>query len=192
MKKKERAPEPATPEQDVRNAEQDDALDKAGPAAEESEEAAACEEQPDPEEIMRLAVEALTDRLQRTMAEFDNYRKRTLREKTSAYDNGAGDTAEKFLPVVDNFERAIMASEDKETPMYKGLYMIYRQLCGVLDEIGVTALPGAGEKFDPNLHHAVSHVEDESYGEGVVVEELQKGYKFRDRVIRPGMVKVAN
>ncbi|MDR1558870.1 MAG: nucleotide exchange factor GrpE [Clostridiales bacterium] len=134
----------------------------------------------------------LLDRLQRTMAEFDNFRKRTIKEKASIYDDGVKDTIEKLLPVVDNFERALAAAEDKENSLYKGIEMTFRQLSEILKRMGVEPVPGAGEPFDPNFHHAVAHTDDESLGENVVAEELQKGYKYKDKVLRPSMVKVAN
>jgi len=134
----------------------------------------------------------LLDRLQRTMAEFDNYRKRTIKEKSTIYNDGVGDTLEKLLPVVDNFERALAAFDDKESSLYKGIDMIFRQLSDILKRSGVEAVPGEGGKFDPNVHHAVAHVEDENLEENVVVEVLQKGYKYKEKVLRPSMVKVAN
>jgi len=94
--------------------------------------------------------------------------------------------------VVDNFERALAAADDKEGGLYKGLEMTFRQLSEILQKMGVEAVPGEGEPFNPNVHHAVAHVEDETLGEGVVAEVLQKGYKYKERVLRPGMVRVAN
>jgi len=134
----------------------------------------------------------LMDRLQRNMAEFDNYRKRTIKEKSVIYDDGVKDAIEKLLPVVDNFERALAAADDKENGLYKGIEMTFRQLSDILKRMGVEAVPGEGEPFNPNVHHAVAHVEDETLGESVVTEVLQKGYKYKDKVLRPGMVKVAN
>jgi len=139
----------------------------------------------------KLSVELL-DRLQRTMAEFDNFRKRTIKEKASIYNDGAADTIEKLLPVVDNFERALASTDDKESSLYKGLEMTFRQLSDILKHMGVEAVPGEGGQFDPNVHHAMAHVEDETLGENVVAEVLQKGYKYKDKVLRPGLVKVAN
>jgi len=139
----------------------------------------------------KLAVE-LVDRLQRNMAEFDNYRKRTIKEKAYIYDDGVRDTLEKLLPVVDNFERALAASDDKENSLYKGIEMTFRQLSDILKHMGVEAVPGEGELFDHNVHHAVAHIDDEAFGENVIAEVLQKGYKYKDKVLRPGMVKVAN
>ena len=134
----------------------------------------------------------LLDRLQRTMAEFDNFRKRTIREKASIYDDGVMGAIEQLLPVVDNFERALSASEDKENSLHKGIEMIFRQLSDILKRMGVEPVPGVGEKFDPNVHHAVAHTEDETLGDNLVTEELLKGYKYKDKILRPSMVKVVN
>lgn len=134
----------------------------------------------------------LTDRLQRTMAEFDNFRKRTTKEKAAMYDYGVKETIEKFLPVIDNFERSLTYSDAKESSFYKGIELILRQLEGALDFIGVETIDCIGKEFDPNLHNAVAHVEDKSAGQNQVVEVLQKGYKYKGNLIRPSMVKVAN
>lgn len=136
-------------------------------------------------------VEELTDRLKRTMAEFDNFRKRTEKEKSSMYIIGAKEIVEKILPVVDNFERGLaQASEDD--PFAEGMKMIYKQMMTAFDEMGVKPIEAVGKEFDPNLHNAVMHVEDESVGENIVVEEFQKGYTYKDFVVRHSMVKVAN
>ncbi|MDE6181730.1 MAG: nucleotide exchange factor GrpE [Eubacteriales bacterium] len=134
------------------------------------------------------------DRLQRTMAEFDNFRKRTNAEKTSMFENGTISAIEKLLPILDNFERAISSTsdEDKESPIFKGVDMIYKQMQEAFSNMGVEELEGIGAEFNPNLHNAVLHIEDENLGENVIAEVLQKGYKYKDKVIRPSMVKVAN
>lgn len=134
------------------------------------------------------------DKLQRTMAEFDNFRKRTTVEKSSMYENGTRDTIEKFLPILDNFERAILSTsdEDKQSSIFKGIDMIFNQLLDTFKSIGIEELPGIGETFDPNIHNAVLHVEDKSLGQNVISEVMQKGYKYKDKIIRPSMVKVAN
>lgn len=134
------------------------------------------------------------DKLQRNMAEFDNFRKRTNIEKASMYENGTRDTVEKFLPILDNFERAIssMSDEDKKNSMFKGIEMIFNQVIEFFENMGVEELAGVGETFDPNIHNAVLHIDDDSFGENVVAEVMQKGYKYKDKVIRPSMVKVAN
>ena len=136
----------------------------------------------------------LTDRLKRQMAEFENFRKRTEKEKSQMYDMGASAILEKILPVIDNFERGLAAvpEEDKNNGFVEGMDKIYKQMMTVLTEVGVTPIEAAGQEFDPNLHNAVMHVEDEELGENVVAEELQKGYKYKENVIRHSMVKVAN
>ena len=134
------------------------------------------------------------DRLQRSMAEFDNFRKRTNVEKASMYENGARDTIEKLLPILDNFERAILSTpeEDKNSAMFKGIDMIFNQMVETFKNMGVEEVAGVGETFDPNIHNAVLHIDDDSFGENVVAEVMQKGYKYKDKIIRPSMVKVAN
>ena len=136
-------------------------------------------------------IEDLTDRLKRSMAEFDNYRKRTEKEKSNMYIIGAKDIVEKMLPIVDNFERGL-AQAPEDDPFAEGMKMIYKQMMTAFDEMGVKAIEAVGKEFDPNLHNAVMHVEDESVGENVVVEEFQKGYTYKDFVVRHSMVKVAN
>ena len=138
------------------------------------------------------AYQELLDRYQRSLAEFDNFRKRTLKEKAGAYDSGVQDTVEKLLPILDNFDRALAASEDKEDTFYQGIAMISRQLTGCLVDLGVETIGGRGVAFDPNLHYAVAHVEDPEYGSNEVIDELQKGYTYKGKVIRPSMVRVAN
>lgn len=136
----------------------------------------------------------LTDKYQRLMAEFENVRKRTAKEFVQRYDMGAMGVLEKLLPVVDNFERGLqaVAEDEKDTPFVQGIEQIYKQLMGTLDELGVKAMDAEGKEFDANLHNAVMHVEDEEAGENVVVEELQKGYMYKESVLRHSMVKVAN
>ena len=139
-------------------------------------------------------IEELTDRLKRSMAEFDNFRKRTEKEKASMYEIGARDVIEKILPIVDNFERGLAAipEDSKETPFAEGMEKIYRQFMKTLEEMGVTPIEAVGKEFDPNFHNAVMHIEDENLGENVVAQELQKGYMYRDSVVRHSMVQVAN
>lgn len=139
-------------------------------------------------------IEELTDRLQRNMAEFDNYRKRTEKEKSAMFEIGARDIIEKILPVVDNFERGLAAvpEEDKGTPFAEGMEKIYKQLMKTLEDTGVKPIEAVGQPFDPNFHNAVMHIDDESLGENTVAMELQKGYTYRDTVVRHSMVQVAN
>ena len=144
------------------------------------------------EEATDKAYADLFDRYQRSLAEFDNFRKRTLKEKAGAYDNGVQDAVEKLLPVLDNFERALAAVEDKEDTFYQGVVMIARQIDGYLSDLGVEIIATDSEKFDHNLHYAVAHIEDSQYGSGEIIEELQKGYSYKGKVIRPSMVRVAN
>ena len=136
----------------------------------------------------------LTDKLKRQLAEFENFRNRTDKEKSQMYAVGAKDVIEKILPVIDNFERglATLSDEEKEQPFAQGMDKIYKQFVASLEELGVKAIEAEGNEFDPNFHNAVMHVEDEQYGENVVAEELQKGYMYRDSVVRHSMVKVAN
>ena len=138
--------------------------------------------------------EELTDRVKRQMAEFENFRKRTEKEKSTMYEMGARDIIERILPVVDNFERGLASipEEAKATPFADGMEKIYKQFQKTLEEAGVKAIEAVGQEFDPNFHNAVMHVDDESLGENVVAEELLKGYMYRDTVVRHSMVKVAN
>ena len=136
----------------------------------------------------------LTDKVTRQMAEFDNFRKRTEKEKSQMFDMGAKSIVEKILPVVDNFERGLSSVPDelKDNPFVDGMDKIYKQMLASLEEAGVRAIEAVEKEFDPNLHNAVMHVDDENYGENVVVEEFQKGYMYHDTVVRHSMVKVAN
>ena len=139
-------------------------------------------------------IEELTDRLTRQMAEFDNFRKRTEKEKSQMYEIGAKDIIEKILPVVDNFERGLgsMSEEDKAAPFAEGMEKIYKQLMTTLDGIGVKPIEAVGKEFNPDFHNAVMHEESEEVGENIITEEFQKGYMYRDSVVRHSMVKVAN
>lgn len=139
-------------------------------------------------------IEELTDRLTRQMAEFDNFRKRTDREKSQMYEIGAKDIIEKILPVVDDFERGLHAvkEEEKENPFVQGMEMVYKKLMTTLEGVGVKPIEAVGTEFNPDFHNAVMHVEDENFGENIVAEEFQKGYMYRDSVVRHSMVKVAN
>lgn len=136
----------------------------------------------------------ITDKYQRLMAEFENARKRNAKEQSRMYDIGAKEVLAKLLPVVDNFERGLdaLSEEEKEGAFAQGIEKIYQQLMTVFDEIGVKAMDAAGKEFNPDFHNAVMHVEDEEFGENQVVEEFQKGYMYKDSVLRHSMVKVAN
>ncbi len=140
---------------------------------------------------LKQQIEDLTDRLKRNMAEFDNFRKRTEKEKSSMYIIGARDVVEKMLPIVDNFERGLGQAEEGDA-FADGMKMIYKQLMTSLEELGVKPIEAVGKEFNPDYHNAVMHVEDEEAGENMVVEEFQKGYTYKDFVVRHSMVKVAN
>ena len=139
-------------------------------------------------------IDELNDKLKRSMAEFDNYRKRTDKEKSAMYEIGAKDVIEKILPIVDNFERGLAAvpEEEKDSPFADGMEKIYKQFVKTLDDMGVKPIEAVGKPFDPNFHNAVMHVEDENLGENVVAVELQKGYTYKDSIVRHSMVQVAN
>lgn len=133
---------------------------------------------------------ALNDKYLRLVAEYDNYRKRTAKEKESIYPEAKVSVVSAFLPVLDNLERALATAGDD--PIYEGVKMISKQFTEVLKSVGVEEIPAVGEKFNPNFHNAVMHVDDDSFGENEIVEEFQKGYKIGDRIVRYSMVKVAN
>lgn len=131
------------------------------------------------------------DKYLRLAAEYDNYRRRTTKEKESIWNDAKADAASAFLPVYDNLERALK-QETADEAYKKGVEMTMTQLRSVLEKLGITEIPALGQPFDPTIHNAVMHVEDESLGENIVAEELQKGYMYRDSVVRHSMVKVAN
>ena len=134
-------------------------------------------------------IDELTDQYRRTLAEFDNYRKRTEKEKTAMFEVGAKDIIEKLLPVIDSFERglATVSEEQKAEPFVDGMDKIYKQLVKQLEDAGVKEIEALDKEFDPNLHNAVMHVEDENVGENIIVEVFQKGYTYRDSVVRHSM-----
>lgn len=137
-------------------------------------------------------IEELTDRVKRQMAEFENFRKRTDKEKSSMYEMGAKAVIEKILPVIDNFERGLssISEEEKNNSFVEGMNMIYKQLTNELEQMGVTPIEAVGKEFDPNLHNAVMQVESEEYESGIIAQELQKGYMYRETVVRHSMVAV--
>ena len=139
-------------------------------------------------------IEELTDRVTRQMAEFDNFRKRSEKEKSQMYEIGAKDIIEKILPVVDNFERGLgsVPEEEKNAPFVEGMEKIYKQLMTTLESVGVKPIEAVGQEFNPDFHNAVMHVEDDELGENIIAEEFQKGYMYRESVVRHSMVKVAN
>lgn len=139
-------------------------------------------------------IEELNDKYTRLFAEFDNFRKRSEKEKTAMFEVGAKSVIEKILPIIDSFERglATMPEEEKSTGFAEGMDKVYKQLITSLEEAGVKQIEAVGQEFDPNLHNAVMHVEDENFGENIIAEEFQKGYMYRETVVRHSMVKVAN
>lgn len=172
----------------------EEAVAKAAAMEAEVKEAFSDENLEEKQDKKDIAIADLTDRLKRSMAEFDNFRKRSEKEKATMFDMGVGSIAEKILPVVDNFERAMAAApkEGDGKAFAEGIAMIYNQLKKTLEDLGVKPIDCVGQPFDPNFHNAVMHVEDESLGENVVAEELLKGYMYKDSVLRHSMVKVAN
>jgi len=138
------------------------------------------------------AAEQHLAKYKRCLAEFDNFRKRTIKEKSEIYDNGVVATIEKLLPVLDNLERAVESGKASDEGLYKGVQMILTQFKETFASLGVEEIPSVGEKFDPKFHSAVAHIEDPAYGENEIIFDMQKGYKYKNKVIRPSMVKVAN
>ena len=179
-------------------------------AGEEKEEEAASEEEPEEDgktakkakksrfkadkkqDALNEKINELEDKVKRQMAEFDNFRKRTDKEKNAMFETGAKSVIEKILPVVDNFERGLASipEEEKGSPFAEGMEMIYKQLIGELEKMEVKPIPAVGEEFDPNLHNAVMQVESDEYESGVIAQELQKGYTYRGSVVRHSMVGV--
>lgn len=139
-------------------------------------------------------IEELNDKLIRSMAEFDNFRKRSEKEKSQMFEIGAKDIIERILPVLDNFERGLAAisEEEKGSAFAQGIEQIYKQFVTVLGEAGVKEIEAVGKEFDPNFHNAVMHAEDENFGENIISDEFQKGYIYRETVVRHSMVKVVN
>ena len=144
------------------------------------------------QDALNEKINELEDKVKRQMAEFDNFRKRTDKEKNAMFETGAKSVIEKILPVVDNFERGLASipEEEKGTPFAEGMEMIYKQLIGELEKMEVKPIPAVGEEFDPNLHNAVMQVESDEYESGVIAQELQRGYTYRDSVVRHSMVAV--
>lgn len=188
--------EASAQEIEIEDAEQEEATEAAEGTVEETEEAEkkGLFKRKPKKDKKDEKIEELTDKLTRQMAEFDNYRKRTEKEKSGMYEIGAKDVIEKILPVIDNFERGLAAvpEDQKEDSFVTGMEMVYKQIMTTLDGIGVKPIEAVGQEFNPDLHNAVMHVEDEELGENIVAEEFQKGYTYRDSVVRYSMVKVAN
>ncbi len=146
------------------------------------------------QDALKEKIDELEDRVKRQMAEFDNFRKRTEKEKTAMFETGAKSVIEKILPVVDNFERGLSSvpEEEKDSGFAQGMQMIYRQLMTELENMEVKPIPAVGEEFNPDFHNAVMQVESEEYESGVIAQELQKGYTYRDSVVRHSMVAVVS
>ena len=144
------------------------------------------------QDALKEKIEELEDRVKRQMAEFENFRKRTEKEKTAMFETGAKSVIEKILPVVDNFERGLASvpEEEKDSGFSQGMQMIYKQLMTELENMEVKPIPALGEEFDPEFHNAVMQVESEEFASGVIAQELQKGYTYRDSVVRHSMVAV--
>lgn len=144
------------------------------------------------QDALKEKVEELEDRVKRQMAEFDNFRKRTEKEKTAMFETGAKSVIEKILPVVDNFERGLasVSEEEKDGALAQGMQMIYKQLMTELENLDVKPIPAVGEEFNPDFHNAVMQTQSDEFESGVVAQELQKGYTYRDSVVRHSMVAV--
>ncbi|WP_432630438.1 nucleotide exchange factor GrpE [Brotaphodocola sp.] len=187
-----------TPESETAEAVKDEAVEnaqaEANAEAEQTAQDAEAEKASGKKDPKDAKIEELQDRLRRQMAEFDNFRKRTEKEKSAMYEVGARDIIEKILPVLDNFERGLAAvpEDEKGSSFAEGIEKIYKQFVKTLEDAGVEAIEAKGQQFDPNLHNAVMHVEDDQFGENEISQELQKGYKYRGTVVRHSMVQVAN
>lgn len=177
--------------------EQVEAAEETTENTEEVEEAVVEEAVPEENEEAKKLADAeakaadYLDKWQRLMAEFDNYRKRSDKEKADSYDYAVSNTIAELLPVIDNFERALKV-ESTDKSLFSGVEMIYKQIIGLLEKMHVTPIEAVGKEFDPNLHNAIMHIDDEALGENIVAEELQKGYLYKEKVIRHSLVKVAN
>ena len=158
---------------------------------EETEEEIQEEAKPSELDLLQAKYDELYDKHLRTLAEYDNFKKRTQKEKDELWTLAVCDTIEKLLPVVDNLERAT-SSETEKTPFYDGVCMVEKQLFEIFEKMGVSKIEAVGKEFDPNVHNAVMHTDDEEKGQSEIIEEFAKGYKLKDKVIRYSMVKVAN
>ena len=185
---KEKQETEASEEKEAKSSETDKETEKSEDAGKKEK---APEKKKDPKDEK---IDELNDKLRRSMAEFDNYSKRTDKEKSAMYEIGAKDVIEKILPIVDNFERGLntIPEDAKGTAFAEGMEKIYKQFVKTLDDLGVKPIEAVGKPFDPNFHNAVMHVEDENLGENVVAAELQKGYTYKESIVRHSMVQVAN
>ena len=173
-----------------KNTENNEALNE---TIEETKEEITIEEAEIVETVEKEKYDELYDKYLRLLAEYDNFKKRTQKEKEETFDYAVANTVEKLLPVIDNLERATLSlTEEEKNTFSEGVEMVQRQLLEILEKIGVSKIEAQDKEFDPNIHNAVMHIDDENVGTNVVVEEFMKGYKFKDKVIRYSMVKVAN
>lgn len=158
------------------------------------EETVTEEEETEKKDKKDIQIEELNDRLIRNIAEFDNFRKRSEKEKSQMFEIGAKSIVEKILPIIDNFERGLGAitEEEKESAFVQGIEQIYKQFTTALEEVGVKPIEAVGQEFNPDYHNAVMHGEDDAYGENIISDEFQKGYMYKDSVVRHSMVKVMN
>lgn len=165
-----------------------------GVAEENTEETVAEEDGTEKKDKKDIQIEELNDRLIRNIAEFDNFRKRSEKEKSQMFEIGAKSIVEKILPIIDNFERGLGAitEEEKESAFVQGIEQIYKQFTTALEEVGVKPIEAVGQEFNPDFHNAVMHGEDDAYGENIISDEFQKGYMYKDSVVRHSMVKVMN
>lgn len=194
-KNKEETGKDITLEQEQTGSQAEETAEKATDINEQDSEQEISEEEQNEEKDSRdVKIEELNDRLVRNMAEFDNFRKRSEKEKAQMFEIGAKSIIEKILPVIDNFERGLgtVSEEEKESAFVQGIEQIYKQFLTALDEAGVKPIEAVGKEFNPDFHNAVMHGEDENYGENTISDEFQKGYMYKESVVRHSMVKVMN
>lgn len=191
QRKAKQAEEAKAQEAKAQEAKADEAKQPEAPKTEEAPQQAAEADPKQVEEAVKAAVQEQEDKYMRLLAEYDNYRKRSQKEKEASWSNAKAETIKEILPVYDNLARALQ-QETADEAYAKGVEMIMTQLKNALEKLGVEEIPAAGQPFDPNLHNAVMHVDDEELGENVVAEVFQAGFKLGDKIIRHAMVKVAN
>lgn len=191
QRKAKQAEEAKAQEAKAQEAKADEAKQPEAPKTEEAPQQAAEADPKQVEEAVKAAVQEQEDKYMRLLAEYDNYRKRSQKEKEASWSNAKAETIKEILPVYDNLARALQ-QETADEAYAKGVEMIMTQLKNALEKLGVEEIPAEGQPFDPNLHNAVMHVDDEELGENVVAEVFQAGFKLGDKIIRHAMVKVAN
>lgn len=192
-KEKKKAAEQSAEAEKAQEAAAEEVLEEEAESAESSEEPSESAQSAEPtaEEKLQAQVDELKDKYLRLMAEFDNFRKRSAKERLEIYPEATAAAVEAFLPLADNFERAV-AAETSDEKYKDGVVMIYTQLANVFTKLGVEVIDRVGEPFDPTLENAVNQISDENLGENVVAQVYQKGYRLKDKIIRPAMVCVAN